>query len=76
MELSAAGEGRGFPASQEIPRILWNSRVYCPVQNSLSPVPNLSQINAVHARGFFHFSSAFRSIHFYGMKHVVSELCG
>ena len=37
------------PASQEIPCILWNLKVHYPVYKWLPAVPNLSQINPVHA---------------------------
>jgi hypothetical protein len=38
-----------FPASQEIPHILWNPTVYHRVHKCPSPVPVLSQIDPVHA---------------------------
>ena len=37
-----------FSASPDIPRILWNPKVYYPVYRCPSPVPILSQISPVH----------------------------
>jgi hypothetical protein len=36
-------------ASQEIPRILLNPKVYCDIYMSPPPVPFLSQLNPVYA---------------------------
>jgi len=49
MEQSPSSEANQFSASQEIPCILWNLKVYYCVYNSPPPVPILSQINPVHA---------------------------
>jgi len=35
--------------SQEIPRILWNPKVYCRIYKCLPPLPVMNLINAVHA---------------------------
>ena len=50
--LHAAGpflKGNRFIASQEIPRILWNPKVYHRVYKCPPPVSVLSQISPVHA---------------------------
>jgi len=43
-EQSPCLETNNFSASQEIPRILWKSRVHYSIHNSPIPVPVLSQI--------------------------------
>jgi len=49
MEQSPSGEANRFSATQEIPRILWNSKVHRNIHNSPPPAPVLSQINPVDA---------------------------
>ena len=49
MEQSPSWEAKWFSASQEIPRILWNLKVYYCIYKSLPPVCVLIQINSVHA---------------------------
>ena len=46
---SLSSEAKRFSASQEIPHILWTSRVHYRVYKSPPPVPILSQINPIHA---------------------------
>jgi len=49
MEQSSSWEANWFSASQEIPHILWNLKVYYCNYKCLPPVPILSQIDPVRA---------------------------
>ena len=58
MEQSRSWEANRFSASQQIPRILYNPKVYYRFQMCPPPVPILSQIDPVHTP-----TSHFRKIH-------------
>ena len=49
MEQSPSWEANRFSASQEIPHTLWNQNVHYRIYKTTAPVPNLNQINPVHA---------------------------
>ena len=63
MQHSPSWEANRFSASQEIPRILWNQKVYYRIHNCPPPVSVLSQIDPVHAP-----TSHFLKIHFSSMR--------
>jgi len=48
MEQSPSSAARQFPASQEIPHILWTQKVHYRVYKRPAPLPVLSQISPVH----------------------------
>ena len=49
MDQSPSWQANQFSASQEIPCILWNSKVYHCIYKCPPPVPVLSQLDPVHA---------------------------
>ena len=48
MQQSPSWEANWFGASQEIPRILWNSKVHYRIHKCPPPVPILNQLDPVH----------------------------
>jgi len=60
MEYSPSRDANSFSASQEIPRILWNTKVHSSIQKSPLLVPVLSQIKVYVALSDFqktHFNN-------------------
>ena len=53
MEQSPSWEANRFSASQEIPRISWNTKIRDRIHKCPPPVPILSQLDPVHTRTFY-----------------------
>jgi hypothetical protein len=49
MDQSPSWEADRFSTSQEIPRILWNTKVHYRIHKSPTPLSLVSQIDTVHA---------------------------
>jgi hypothetical protein len=62
MELNPSLEAASYAATEELPNILLNPKVYYSVHQSPLLVPLLSQINPVHTTPFYLFKIHFDNI--------------
>jgi hypothetical protein len=63
MELSSSSEAAKYAATQELPCVLWNPKVYNRVHKSPPLVPILSQINQIHTISFYLSKFHFNIVH-------------
>jgi hypothetical protein len=63
MELSRSWGSASYAATQELPSILWNRKVYCRVHKSPPLVPILSHISLVHTTPSYLSKIHFNIIH-------------
>jgi hypothetical protein len=63
MELSPSSEAASCAATQELPSILWNSKVHYRVYKSPPLFPILSHIDSVHTTPFYLSKIHFNIVH-------------